>query len=452
MPYIPHTADDIAAMLATIGIGSIEDLFDEIPHSLRCSYLEKIPSALTEMEVAQLMRQRADQNKGGICFIGAGAYEHYIPAAVWEITTRGEFYSAYTPYQAEASQGTLQVLYEFQTMMANLTAMEVSNASLYDGASALAEAVLMAVRLNKNKSKRILMPTTVSPIYRQVVHTIVKNQSISLIDLPFDPTSGTINLQQLTDYTNEPYAALVIPQPNFFGHLEAVDELTNWAQAQGMLVIALINPIALAVLSPPGEWGTHGADIAGGEGQPLGIPLAAGGPYFGLMCCKKNYVRQLPGRIVGRTVDRQGKTGYTLTLQAREQHIRRSKATSNICTNQGLMVTAATIHTALLGTKGLEKVASTCHANLMELVRQLTLIPGVKQIFPSPCFHETVLQLNQPVNEVLRKLADDSILGGYDLTRFYPQLGNSLLVCATEMRTSADINHYAEQLRKIMTS
>jgi glycine dehydrogenase subunit 1 len=337
-------------------------------------------------------------------------------------------------------------------MMANLTAMEVSNASLYDGASALAEAVLMAVRLNKNKSKRILMPTTVSPIYRQVVHTIVKNQSISLIDLPFDPESGTINLQPLTDYTNEPCAALVIPQPNFFGHLEAVDELTHWAQAQGMLVIALINPIALAVLSPPGEWGTHGADIVCGEGQPLGIPLAAGGPYFGLMCCKKNYVRQMPGRIVGRTVDRQGKTGYTLTLQAREQHIRRSKATSNICTNQGLMVTAATIHTALLGTKGLEKVASTCHANLMELVRQLTLIPGVKRIFPSPCFHETVLQLSQPVNEVLRKLADYPILGGYDLTRFYPQLGNSLLVCATEMRTSADINHYAEQLRKIMTT
>jgi glycine dehydrogenase subunit 1 len=450
MPYIPHTADDIAAMLATIGIGSIEDLFDEIPQSLRCGYLEEIPPALTEMEVAQLMRQRAAQNKGGICFIGAGAYEHYIPAAVWEITTRGEFYSAYTPYQAEASQGTLQVLYEFQTMMANLTAMEVSNASLYDGASALAEAVLMAVRLNKNKSKRILMPTTVSPIYRQVVHTIVKNQSITLTDLPFDPKSGTINLQRLIDYTSESYAAIVIPQPNFFGHLEEVDELTNWAQAQGMLVIALINPIALAVLLPPGEWGTNGADIACGEGQPLGIPLAAGGPYFGLMCCKKNYVRQMPGRIVGRTVDRQGKTGYTLTLQAREQHIRRSKATSNICTNQGLMVTAATIHTALLGVTGLERVASTCHANLIELVKQLTLIPGVKQVFPGPCFHETVLQLDQPVNEVLQKLAAYPILGGYDLTRLYPSLGNSLLVCATEMRTSADINNYAEQLRKIM--
>jgi len=452
MPYIPHTADDIAAMLATIGIGSIEDLFDEIPQSLRCGYLEEIPPALTEMEVAQLMQQRAAQNKGGICFIGAGAYEHYIPAAVWEITTRGEFYSAYTPYQAEASQGTLQVLYEFQTMMANLTAMEVSNASLYDGASALAEAILMAVRLNKNKSKRILMPTTVSPIYRQVVHTIVKNQSITLTDLPFDPKSGTINLQQLTDYTNESYAAIVIPQPNFFGHLEEVDELTHWAQAQGMLVIALINPIALAVLSPPGEWGMNGADIACGEGQPLGIPLAAGGPYFGLMCCKKNYVRQMPGRIVGRTVDRQGKTGYTLTLQAREQHIRRSKATSNICTNQGLMVTAATIHTALLGVTGLERVASTCHANLIELVKQLTLISGVRQVFPGPCFHETVLQLDQPVNEVLQKLAAYPILGGYDLTRLYPSLGNSLLVCATEMRTSADINNYAEQLRKIMTS
>jgi glycine dehydrogenase subunit 1 len=452
MPYIPHTAGDIATMLATIGIGNIEDLFDEIPHSLRCGYLEKIPPALTEMEVAQLMRQRAEQDKGGICFIGAGAYEHYIPAAVWEITTRGEFYSAYTPYQAEASQGTLQVLYEFQTMMANLTALEVANASLYDGASALAEAVLMAVRLNKNKSPRILMPTTVSPIYRQVVNTIVKNQAINLIEIPFDPQTGTINLEQLTEHTNQSAAALVIPQPNFFGHLEAADELTNWAHAQGMLVIALINPIALAILSPPGEWGTSGADIACGEGQPLGAPLAAGGPYLGLMCCKKNYVRQMPGRIVGRTVDRQGKPGYTLTLQAREQHIRRSKATSNICTNQGLMVTAATIHTALLGATGLEQVASTCHANLMELVKQLTLIPGVRQIFPTPCFHETVLQLEQPINEVLEKLATYSILGGYDLTRYYPQLGNSLLVCTTEMRTLVDINNYAEQLRKIMTT
>ncbi len=450
MPYIPHTPEDIATMLATIGVGSIEELFDEIPATLRCGYLEKIPPALTEMEVAQLMHQRAVQDKGGICFIGAGAYEHHIPAAVWEITTRGEFYSAYTPYQAEASQGTLQLLYEFQTMMAHLTAMEAANASLYDGASALAEAVLMAVRLNKNKSKRILIPTTVSPLYRQVVHTIVKHQSILLVEIPYDQDKGTIALNSLIEVGSRENAALVIPQPNFFGNLEEVDELTNWAHSQGILVIALVNPIALAILSPPGEWGTAGADIVCGEGQPLGIPLSAGGPYFGFMCCKKRYVRQMPGRIVGRTVDLEGKTGYTLTLQAREQHIRRSKATSNICTNQGLMVTAATIHTALLGATGLEQVAANCHVNTTQLVEKLTLIPGIKRIFPGPFFHEAVLQVDKPVNEVLQKLANYSILGGYDLSTYYPELGNSLLVCATEMRTLADINNYAEQLRQIM--
>ncbi|RKZ40153.1 MAG: aminomethyl-transferring glycine dehydrogenase subunit GcvPA [Gammaproteobacteria bacterium] len=448
MPYIPHTSNDIAEMLATIGVGSIEDLFDEIPATLRCGYLEKIPSSLTEMEIGALMRQRAEQDSGAVCFIGAGAYEHHIPAAVWEIATRGEFYSAYTPYQAEASQGTLQLLYEFQTMMANLTGMEASNASLYDGASALAEAVLMAVRLAKSKAKSILMPTTVHPIYRHVVQTIVKNQGISLVELPYDIELGRIAPDNLANFTQS--TALVIPQPNFFGSLEAVDELTNWAHAHGILVIGVVNPLTLAVLSPPGEWGAKGADIVCGEGQPLGIPLSYGGPYFGFMCCKKAYVRQMPGRIVGRTVDLDGKTGYTLTLQAREQHIRRSKATSNICTNQGLMATAATIHTALLGAEGLERVALTCHANTTSLVEKLTAIAGINRVFKEPFFHEAVLRLEKPVDEVLRQLATSHIFGGYNLTKFYPKLGNSLLVCATEMRTSAEIDNYAEKLQVVM--
>jgi len=444
MPYIPHTQEDITAMLATIGVGSIDDLFDEIPATLRCGHLEKIPASLSEMEIGQLMRQRAGQNTGSVCFIGAGAYEHHIPAAVWEITTRGEFYSAYTPYQAEASQGTLQLLYEFQTMMANLTGMDASNASLYDGASALAEAVLMAVRLKK--LKRILMPTTVHPIYRRVVQTIVKNQDISLIEIPYDPESGTISPLS----ADESAAALVIPQPNFFGNLEAVDELTDWAHAQGMLVIGQVNPLSLAILSSPGEWGTKGADIVCGEGQPLGIPLSAGGPYFGFMCCQKKYVRQMPGRIIGRTVDLDDKIGYTLTLQAREQHIRRSKATSNICTNQGLMVTAATIHTALLGAEGLERVALNCHANTSALVEKLTAIEGVSRVFSGPNFHEVVLRLEKPIDEVLRELATAHILGGYKLAPFYPEMDNCLLVCATEMRTGADIEHYVEQLKLVM--
>jgi glycine dehydrogenase subunit 1 len=450
MPYIPHTQDDITTMLATIGVGSIDDLFDEIPPSLRCGKLDKLPARLTEMEVAQLMRQRATQDPATVCFIGAGAYEHHIPAAVWEIATRGEFYSAYTPYQAEASQGTLQLLYEFQTMMANLTGMAVSNASLYDGASALAEAVLMAVRLSKSKSKHILMPATVHPVYRRVVQTIVKNQGITLIDLPYDPARGTLAIDSLQPHTQKESAALVIPQPNFFGGLEEIDELTDWAHAHHLLVIALVNPLPLAVLSPPGDWGTQGADIVCGEGQPLGIPLASGGPYFGFLCCKKDYVRQLPGRLVGRTIDLDGKTGYTLTLQAREQHIRRSKATSNICTNQGLMVTAATIHLALLGAEGLERVALTCHANTTQLIAKLTTITGVSRLFNGPYFHETVLRLTQPVKEILCTLATQNILGGYSLAEFYPELSDCLLVCATEMRTETEIDNYATQLRSLM--
>ena len=450
MPYIPHTQDDIAAMLATIGVGSIDDLFDEIPTALRCGKSCQTPPALTEMEIGQLMRQRAAQDGGAVCFIGAGAYEHHIPAAVWEIATRGEFYSAYTPYQAEASQGTLQLLYEFQTLMANLTGMDASNASLYDGASALAEAVLMAVRLTKSKAKRILMPMTVHPLYRRVVHTLVKNQGITLVEIPYDPDSGTLALDSLENQADSETAALVIQQPNFFGGLEAVAELTDWASAQGILVIAVVNPVTLAVLSPPGEWGAKGADIVCGEGQPLGIPLSSGGPYFGFMCCKKAYVRQMPGRIIGRTVDLDGKTGYTLTLQAREQHIRRSKATSNICTNQGLMVTAATIHTALLGAKGLERVGSTCHANTTLLVEKLNAIAGVSRVFKGPFFHEAVLRLEKPVNDVLRELVAHNILGGYNLTTFYPELGDCLLVCATEMRTTVEMDNYAEQLQVIM--
>jgi glycine dehydrogenase subunit 1 len=450
MPYIPHTPEDITAMLATIGVGSIEDLFDEIPAALRCGNLEKIPLALTEMEIGQLMRQRANQDSGAICFIGAGAYEHHIPAAVWEIATRGEFYSAYTPYQAEASQGTLQLLYEFQTMMANLTGMEASNASLYDGASALAEAVLMAVRLTKSKAKSILMPTTVHPIYRRVVETFVKNQGIRLLEIPYHAELGIITLDSLTKFAKIDAAALVIPQPNFFGGLEEVDELTDWAHAQGIFVIAVVNPLTLAVLSPPGEWGTKGADIVCGEGQPLGIPLSYGGPYFGFMCSKKAYVRQLPGRIIGRTVDLDGNIGYTLTLQAREQHIRRSKATSNICTNQGLMATAATIHTALLGAEGLERVALTCHANTIALVEKLNDSNQVNQVFKGPFFHETVLQLEKPVDDVLRELATHNILGGYNLGKFYPELGDSLLVCATEMRTQIEIDNYSEKLQMVI--
>ncbi len=447
MPFIPHTEHDIQAMLAAIGAPSIDALFDEIPAALRNGKLTKVPTALSEMEISRLMQERAEADGRYLNFIGAGAYEHHIPAAVWQITTRGEFYSAYTPYQAEASQGTLQLIYEYQTMMASLTGLDVSNASLYDGGSGLAEAVLMAVRAHKGAA-RVLMPKTVAPVYRAVVRGIVKNQHIEIIELDYDPATGTtpVPTADMGDF-----AALVVPQPNFFGALEEVDALTNWAHAHGARVIALVNPTSLALLKAPGQWGTKGADIAVGEGQPLGAPLSSGGPYYGFMTCKQELVRQMPGRIVGRTVDLDGKPGFTLTLQAREQHIRRSKATSNICTNQGLVVTASTIYMSLLGPEGLKRVAAASHANTRALLEKLSAIAGVKRVFSAHCFHEAVIQIDAPAGEVLRALQAQGILGGYDLSGHYPELGNAILVCATETKTAADLDLYAQQLARILS-
>ena len=453
MPFIPHTADDVRRMLAAVGVSSLDELFDEIPAGLRAAPLSAVPLGLSEMEVAGLMQGRARDDGQAPCFIGAGAYDHHIPAAVWQIATRGEFYSAYTPYQAEASQGTLQLLYEFQSMMTALLAMDVSNASLYDGASGLAEAVLMAVRANRrSKSRRVLMPSTVHPAYRRVVRSIVSNQGIELVELPYCTAGGHTVAESLARFAGTDVAALVIPQPNFFGVLEEVDVLTDWAHAQGALAIGVVNPLATSVLTPPGEWGATGADIACGEGQPLGIPLSSGGPYFGFLCCRDELVRQMPGRIIGATLDLEGRRGFTLTLQAREQHIRRAKATSNICTNQGLMVTAATIHMALMGAEGLERVAAACHANTAALVEQLCAIAGVAPAFDRPVFHERVLRLPAPAAEVLRLLAAHNILGGYDLAADYPELGNAVLVCATELRTAGEIAQYAQKLGRVIAA
>ena len=452
MPFIPHTEQDVEQMLSAIGVDGIDDLFDEIPEDLRCGELEKIPAGMNEMEVTRLLRERAAQDGLPLCFLGAGAYEHHIPAAVWEITTRGEFYSAYTPYQAEASQGTLQLLYEYQSMMASLMAMDVSNASLYDGASALAEAVLMAVRANKkSKSRKILMPLTVNPVYRSVTEAIVKNQNIELVDVPYNAETGQTDLEALTQFVDEGFAALVIPQPNFFGVLENVDALTTWAAVNKMLSIGVVNPMAMALLKPPGEWADTGVDIVCGEGQPLGVPLASGGPYFGFMCCKQQHVRQMPGRIIGRTTDLEGQQGFTLTLQAREQHIRRSKATSNICTNQGLLVTAATIYMSLLGPQGLKKVALNSHKNTQLLRQRLMSIKGVKSVFNAPIFHECVVQLDTDIKQLINTLArDHHILAGFEVSAHYPELGNALMVCATETRTENDIEQFATKLDTLL--
>ncbi|MEX0735591.1 MAG: aminomethyl-transferring glycine dehydrogenase subunit GcvPA [Steroidobacteraceae bacterium] len=451
MPYIPHTGEDIRAMLDRIGVRAIDDLFDEIPRELRIDALTGVPEALPEMEVARLAAARAAADGRPLNFIGAGAYEHHIPAPVWALASRGEIYSAYTPYQAEASQGTLQIMYEYQSMIAGLTAMDVSNASLYDGASALAEACLMAVRAHRrSKSARILLPATVNPAWRRVARAITEGQGLTLESLPFDAAQGRTDPKSLDRFAAQDITAVVIQQPNFFGQLEDADALTRWARANGALAIAAVNPVALALLAPPGEWGDDGVDIACGDAQPFGVPLSSGGPYVGFMASRMEHVRQMPGRIAGRTVDAEGKPGFTLTLQAREQHIRRGKATSNICTNQGLLMTAATIHLALLGPAGLERVARACVARTRQLVAALARLPGVRAAFSGPRFHEAVLQLDRPVAPLLESLGAEGIAGGLDLARDYPELGNALLVCATETRTEGDIETYARALGRLL--
>ena len=449
MPFIPHTEDDTKDMLEVIGAPDLDALFDEIPAELLIDSLDGVPPGLNEMQITRLMHERAARDGAPLCFIGAGAYEHHIPQAIWDIATRGEYYSAYTPYQAEASQGTLQTIYEYQTMITELTGLEVSNASLYDGASGLAEAALMAVRSNRsNKSGRILLAPGVNPTYEKVATAIAGSQNISFERLPMDSVSG--NAAASLDIDEGP-VAVVIQQPSFVGTLEDVDRLTDWAHERGALVIAVVNPTSLTLLKAPGHWGEEGADIAIGEGQPLGVPLSSGGPYFGFMTCKQKQVRQMPGRIVGRTSDLEGEPGFTLTLQAREQHIRRSKATSNICTNQGLMVTAATIYMSLLGYDGLRQVALRSHESTARLIDGLTAIKGVERLFEGPHFHEVALRLDRPVAPVLEALAERDILGGYDLSISCPELGNALLVCATETKTDADIDMYIAALEDILT-
>lgn len=446
MPFVPHTPQDEKLMLDAIGVNSIEDLFDEIPSALRAGELAHIPSGVSEMQLLREMNTRAAMDKVELSFIGAGAYEHHVPAAVWDIVSRGEFMTAYTPYQAEASQGTLQLIYEFQTMISRLTAMDVANASVYDGASALAEAMLMAVRANKKvKSKRVLCAGNVHPQYVSACRAIVGNQQIEIEVADWEEETGTI-----AEFPAGEYAAVVIACPSFFGTLDDVDTLTDKAHDNNALVIGVVNPIAMGLLKPPGLWGETGADIVVGEGQPLGIPLASGGPYLGFMCCRQSIVRQMPGRIIGRTVDGEGKEGFTLTLQAREQHIRRAKATSNICTNQGLLVTAATIHMSLLGDEGLRQVALKCHQGLYDLLDRLNAIDGVSTAFSGPHFHEAVVKLPAPASKVLAEMAASDVLGGYDLGLVDSRLADCALVNVTETKTPEDIALYEKHLRSAL--
>ncbi len=458
MPFIPHTEADVQTMLAEIGAPDLEALFDEIPDHLRNGALNDVPEGMSEMDMLALMSERADQDGGYTCFLGAGSYDHHIPAAVWDITTRGEFMTAYTPYQAEASQGTLQLIYEYQSMMAALTGMDVSNASVYDGASGMAEAILMAIRANrKNKTGRILVADSVHPHYTRASRNIVRNQSIELHMLPVG-ADGVVDPEHAARVTGDDDlpAALVIQQPNFYGRLEAVDALTDWAHHHNALVIAVVNPMSLGVLKPPGEWGNNGADIVCGDGQPFGVPMASGGPSFGFICCRSALVRQMPGRIIGRTVDLDGADGFALTLQAREQHIRRGKATSNICTNQGLLVTAGTIYMSLAGPQGLRETATRCHTNMNLLRVRLLEIDGVEALFGGAHFHEFGIRLPVRASLVVEGMMDRSILPGLCLGDFsadtLADADDVLLVAVTEKRTEAEIEGYACALSEVIAA
>ena len=447
MPFIPHTQADVDTMLQAIGETSTAALFDEIPDDMRFKGELNLPDNLSEMALMRMMQQRAKQDEVALNFVGAGAYEHHIPAAVWDLTSRGEFMTAYTPYQAAASQGTLQLIYEFQTMISSLTGMEVANASVYDGASALAEAMLMAVRANKkNKSRLILVAGNLNPRYLKACQAIVKNQGLELRSVPFSNETGCIEWP-VSDV--EDAAAIAIAYPNFFGGLDAVDELTTLAHEQGALVIGVVNPTAMALLKPPGSWGEQGADIVVGDGQPLGIPLSSGGPYLGFMCCKKQIVRQMPGRIIGRTEDSEGTPGFTLTLQAREQHIRRGKATSNICTNQGLLVTAATIYMSLLGSQGLREVAVASHKGLALLRSELAAI-GITPKFKGPCFHEQVFELPVAADAMVDALVRESVVPGLSLAFMGERFAHSLLINVTETKTEVDIANLVALIQSVV--
>ncbi|HET9843608.1 MAG TPA: aminomethyl-transferring glycine dehydrogenase subunit GcvPA [Gammaproteobacteria bacterium] len=449
MPFIPHTEEETQHMLAEIGINNIEALFSEIPTLLKSHSITNIPEGLTEIELFAHVEQELSQDSVALNFAGAGSYEHHIPACVWDLVSRGEFLTAYTPYQAEVSQGTLQCLWEYQTMMASLMGHPVSNASLYDGASALAEAILMGLRVKKAEHPVIFMPDTVHPFYRHTVQALLEFHSVEMVSIPYNCQEGHISLQALEEAYEKTKACTlcIIPQPNFFGILEDASSITDWAHEKNALVIGVVNPTAMAWLKPPGQWGTKGADIACGEGQPLGVPLNRGGPYFGFLTCQSQFIRQLPGRLVGETVDAQNNRAFTLTLQAREQHIRRAKATSNICTNQGLLVTAATIYMSLLGPYGLKKVAQVSHHQSQKLCRSLQALNGFQVIFNRPFFHEITIRCPVSAPILIERMLEQNILAGISLEETYPELDNALLISVTETKTDLHLQQYLDALK-----
>ena len=447
MAYIPNTPDDVRVMLDTIGLESIDQLFDMIPPEYRLDRPLAIPDALGELELTARISGLLALNVGGDrrpCFLGGGAYDHFIPAVVDQLASRGEFYTAYTPYQPEASQGTLQATFEYQTLITQLTGMDVSNASLYDGGSAVAEAVLMALAIT-GKQGRVVVVGTVHPEYRQILATYLDNLTPELVTVP--TLNGRVDLDALADAVTDDTAAVVIQHPNFFGRLEEVEKLVAIARRGGALAIVSVDPISLGLLRRPGD---YDADIVVAEGQGLGNPLLFGGPYLGIIACRQEYLRKLPGRIVGETTDRNGKRCWVLTLQTREQHIRREKATSNICTNQGLLALRASIYLAAVGPSGLRQAAELCTRKAHYAAEQLATIAGLSTAFPGPFFKEFVVRSTQDAGRVLAEVGRLGFHGGIALGRWYPELADAILITVTEKRTKDEIDGLVDAYRQAL--
>ncbi|MBI3165459.1 MAG: aminomethyl-transferring glycine dehydrogenase subunit GcvPA [Chloroflexi bacterium] len=447
MTYIPISPTERDAMLKTVGVKTLDDLFDAIPKEHRFPELD-LPPALTEMEAAAHLADMASSNENVrqdlISFLGAGAYNHYIPSVVDHMLRRGEFYTAYTPYQPEISQGTLQAIFEYQSLMASLTGMEVSNASHYDGATATAEAVNLAFAQFRGKRKKIVMSPSVHPQYREVIRTY--SQGMGLEEAGDDATNSGSGPEALMSLVDDKTMMVVVQYPDFFGRVYDYAKLIEDAHAKGALVCVVANPTALVMLKTPGEMG---ADVVVGEAQPFGIPLWYGGPYLGFFTTKKSYVHKMAGRLVGETVDARGNRSYVLTLTAREQHIKRERATSNICTNQGLLALAASVYMSTLGKQGLQEVANLCYQKAHYAANELAKVKGFSIKFDEPFFHEFVLQTPKPAGEVNQYLLDHGILGGYDLGADYPDMKNHLLVAVTEMNSKDEIDTLVEVLKEM---
>ncbi|PIE69512.1 MAG: aminomethyl-transferring glycine dehydrogenase [Deltaproteobacteria bacterium] len=444
MPYIPHTPDEQKDMLAAIGLPDMAALFADIPEALRPKDLA-IPHGQSEMEVLAHLEELASRNSTHLTsFLGAGFYDHYSPAAIKALASRGEFFTAYTPYQPEASQGTLQAIFEYQSSICRLLDMEYANASLYDGGTALYEAMMMAVRITKKRSK-ILVCEGVNPIYRTMLDSYTSNLHLELMTVPHK--NGLTDMQAMMDKLDEDIAAVIVQNPNFFGSANDYTQLFEAARHKGVVSILSVYPVMQSVLKTPGEMG---ADIAVAEGQSLGLPLSFGGPYLGIMTCTKPLIRQMPGRIVGRTEDVDGRTGYVLTLQAREQHIRRHKATSNICSNQSLCALCSLMYLALLGPEGLKRTAELSIQQAHYAAERLTALPGVDLCNKAPFTNECVLSLPCKASRVINALVDKQFIPGFPLGRYYQDMDNMLLVACTEKTSNQAIGILAELMGGVL--